>query len=73
MLSISASFFIRLSNAIVFPDTEPPIINILYRWPGVFGQFGLCSFMFSFVIQSKLNIFVLFYYIITFNSFFSTY
>ena len=34
-----------LSNAFVFPDPEPPIINIQYEWSGIFGQFGLCSFM----------------------------
>ena len=35
-----------------------------------FGQFWLCSFMFSFETQSKLTIFVLFYYIVTFIYFF---
>ena len=29
MLSISGSLFIRLNNEFVFPDPEPPIINIL--------------------------------------------
>ena len=38
--------FIRLSNSLVFPDLEPPIINILYpninilyRLSGICGQF----------------------------------
>ena len=47
---ISASWFIRLNNAFVFPDTEPTAINILYESSGSSGQFGLCSFMSSFVI-----------------------
>ena len=54
ILSISGCWFIRLNNEFVFPDPEPPIINILYRWSGIYGQFGLCSFMFSFVTSSKL-------------------
>ena len=62
-----------LSNAFVFPGPEPPTINIQYEWSGIFGQFGLCSFMSFFVIYSKLNFFVLFYYIIMFNCFFLTY
>ena len=49
-LSISGSWFIRLSNAYVCPDPEPPTINILYGWLGISGQFGLCSFMSSSVI-----------------------
>ena len=48
--SISGSLFIRLRNAFVFPDPEPPNINILYGWSEISGQFGLCSFMSSFVI-----------------------
>ena len=31
ILSISSCSFIKLSNAFLFPDTEPPIIIILYR------------------------------------------
>ena len=56
-----------------FRDPEPLIINIQCGWSGISGQFGLCSLLPSFVIKSKLNIFVLFYYIITFNFFFLTY
>ena len=35
-----------------------------------FDQFGSCSLMSSFVMSSKLNIFVLFYYLLQLNSFF---
>ena len=41
-----------------FSDTEPPIINILYGWSGICGQFGLCSFIFSFTTASKLIVFL---------------
>ena len=40
--------FIKLSNAFVFPDPEPPIIKILYGW----SIFFFCSLLFSFVISS---------------------
>ena len=30
ILSMSGWFFIKFDNTIVFPDPEPPIINILY-------------------------------------------
>ena len=49
-------WFFRLNN--VFPDSDPPIVDILYRWSGISDQFGLCSFMFSFVTTSKLIIFL---------------
>ena len=55
------SLYIRFSNAFVYPGPEPPIIDIPYGWSGVPVHFRLCSFTFSFVIQSKLKIFVLFY------------
>ena len=32
-----------------FSDLEPPVIDIPYGWSGICGQFGLCSFMLSFV------------------------
>ena len=35
---------VKFSNAFVFPDPEPPIINTLYGWSGIYGQLGLCSF-----------------------------
>ena len=61
------SLYIRFNNAFFCPGPEPPIIDIRYGWSGVSVDFRLCSLMFSFVIQLKLKIFVLFYYIITFN------
>ena len=45
-------FCIKLSNALVFPDPDGPIINILN------GQFLSSFLLFLFVIASKLNIFV---------------
>ena len=45
---MSGLLFIRLSNAFVSPEPEPPIINVRYEWSGIYGHFGLCSFMFSF-------------------------
>ena len=44
------SWFVRSSNVFVFPDPEPPAINILYGWSGISGQFGLCYFVSSFVM-----------------------
>ena len=40
------------------------ICNSLYGWSGIFDQFGLCSFVSSFVS---------FYYVVTFNFFLVTY
>ena len=65
--------FTKLNNDFVFPDSKPPINNILYELSGICGQFGLCYFMFSFVTSSKLIILVSFYYTVTFNLFFFTY
>ena len=42
------------------------------RISGFFYRFRLCSFMLSFIISSKLVIFVLLYYIVTFNLAFFT-
>ena len=42
ILSMSGWFSIKFNNKFVFPDPEPPIINILYGWPGIYGQFLLC-------------------------------
>ena len=53
----------RLSNAFIFPDPEPPIINILYGWSWICSHFGFCAFILSLVISSKLIIRVFFYYI----------
>ena len=55
-MSIFGSWFIRLSNAFVFPDPDPPIINIAYGWAGISGQFGLYFFMSSVVKYSKLHV-----------------
>ena len=52
-MSISECWFIRLNNEFVFTDPEPPIINIIYGWSGVGGQFVLCSFMFSLTSKKK--------------------
>ena len=41
---MSGWFSIKFNNTFVFPDTEPPIINILY---GIRDQFLLCSVLFS--------------------------
>ena len=43
ILSMSGWFSIKLNNKFVFPDPEPPIINILYGWSEIYGQFLLCS------------------------------
>ena len=52
-LSVSGSWFIRLSSAFVFSDPEPQTINILYGWSGILGQFGLCFFISSFVYNQN--------------------
>ena len=31
-ISVSCCWFIRLNNEFVFPNKEPPVINILYGW-----------------------------------------
>ena len=48
------------------------LINILYEWSGTCDQYGLCYFIFSFVISSNLITFVLLDYIVTFNFLFFT-
>ena len=45
ILLIPGWWLIRLNNEFVFPDPESTIINILYEWSDIFGQFGLCSFI----------------------------
>ena len=45
----------------VFPVPEPPIINILYGWSGVYGQLRLCITLFSLVYSSKLIIYNMHY------------
>ena len=46
ILSMSGWFSIKFNNKFVFPDPEPPIINILYGWSGIYGQFLLCMILF---------------------------
>ena len=72
ILSIFGWWFIILSNAFVFPDPGAPVINNLFGWSGICGQFGLRFFIFFLVSSSKLISFVLFYYIGTFNFFICT-
>ena len=43
---MSGSLVIRFNNAFVFPEQEPPVINIRYGLSGISGHFGLCSFVF---------------------------
>ena len=68
------SMLVRVNDEFVFPDPEPPIINILYGWSGICGQFGLfflCFFSFFYnIIQVKH---FLYCFIVTFNFFFLTY
>ena len=56
---MSAWFSIKFNNKFVFPDPEPPAINILYGWSGTYGQFLLCSVLFSLTYSSKLIIYTL--------------
>ena len=49
----------KLDNAFVFPDPEHSIINILYGWSIIDGQFLLCTVLFSLTISSKLIIYTL--------------
>ena len=58
ILSIFGCLFIKFNNTFVFPDQESPIINIPYGWSGTFGQFGLCSVLFSLVTSSKSTIYI---------------
>ena len=49
-------WFITVSNAVAFPDPEPPAINVLYVWLGTRDQCALSFSLFSFVTSSKLII-----------------
>ena len=53
-MPLSGSRLIKLNIECVSPDPEPPIVNSLYEWSGICGQFELCSFMYSFVILLHL-------------------
>ena len=57
ILSISGSWFIRLSHALVYPDPEP-IINILHGYSGMCRQSGLCA-----IAPSPVTLSVLIFYI----------
>ena len=46
-------------SAFVFQDPEPRIIDILYGWSGIYGQFLWCLVLFSSTISSKLIIYTL--------------
>ena len=56
-MSVSGCWFIRWNNEFVFADLEPLIKNILYGWSGLWGQFGLCSYVFFYSII-KVNHFL---------------
>ena len=56
---MSGWFSIKFNNTFVFPDPEPPIINILYGWSRIYGQFLLCLVLFSLTISSKFIIYTL--------------
>ena len=61
----------RLNDVIAFPDPESLATNILYGWSAILGQFGICSFICSFVRGSYIYFFVWFKYIGTLDLFFS--
>ena len=57
--SMSGWFAIKFNKTFVFPDHEPLIINILHGWSAVYGQFLLCSILFSLINSSKMIIYAL--------------
>ena len=66
--SISSWWFIKWSNASVFLGLESSATNIVYGWPEIWSQFGLCPFMFSCATSWKLIIlycFIIFLYLIS--------
>ena len=48
-----------LNWAMLFPDPQRPIINILYGWSGSCIQFGLCVTVFFLITSSKLILLLL--------------
>ena len=54
VLLISGCQLIRLKNEFVFPNPEPPVINILYGSSWIYDQFVLYAFVSSFITSSKL-------------------
>ena len=73
ILSIPGSWFIRLSNAFVVPDPEPPTINILYDQSGISGQLVLCCFVSSLITSSKHDFLYRFIILLHLISFFFAY
>ena len=53
----SGSSFIRFNNKFVFPDPEPPIINILYGWSNLWPT-RIMFFCFFFYNIIKVNHFL---------------
>ena len=43
-------WFVRLNNAIVSSDPEPRVVNILYEWSGICGEFELFSLIFYSIV-----------------------
>ena len=39
ILSIFSCWLNWLKMEFIFPDPEPPVINILYGWSGIYDQF----------------------------------
>ena len=56
---MSGWFSVKFNNTFAFPDPEPQIINVLYGCSGVYGQFLLCSVLFSLTYSSKVIIYTL--------------
>ena len=56
---MSGWFSIKFNNPFVFPDPQPPVINILYGSSRMCGQFLLWTVLFSLTISSKLIIYTL--------------
>ena len=56
---MSGCFSNKFNNTGVFSDPELPIINIMYGWSGIYGQFLLGAVLFSLTISSKFRIYTL--------------
>ena len=52
-------FSIKFNNTFVFPDPEPPIIQIPYGWSGIYGQFLMFLVLFLSTYSSKFIIYTL--------------
>ena len=64
ILLISDWLFIRLNDAFVFSDPEPPIINILYGWSGIYGHFKLCCVFFFICVIIKIDHHYIYFFIL---------